>query len=58
MWKSFKKVDYIDCKILVTDIKKRVFFTPFKIRSANFESSWLKTIAQHKLEAFDIVLGN
>jgi hypothetical protein len=38
--------------------EKRAFFTPFKTRLANFESSWLKTFVPQKLEAFDIVLGN
>jgi hypothetical protein len=40
------------------EVKKRAFFTPHKTGSANFESSWLKTFALYKLEAFDIVLGN
>jgi hypothetical protein len=56
--KSFKKVDHIGCKIIAFEVKKRDFFTPCKTRSANFESSWLKTFALHKLEAFDIVLEN
>jgi hypothetical protein len=56
--KNFKKVDHIDCKIIAFEGKKRVFFTPCKTWLANFESSWLKSFALHKLEAFDIVLGN
>jgi hypothetical protein len=42
----------------VFEVKKRAFFTPCKIGSANIESSWLKTFALHKLEAFNLVLGN
>ena len=38
--------------------EEETFFTPCKTRSANFESSWLKTFALHKLEAFDILLRN
>jgi hypothetical protein len=56
--KSFKKVDHINCKIIAFEVKKRAFFTPCKTRLANFECSWLKTFALHKLEAFDNVLGN
>jgi hypothetical protein len=47
----FTKFDHIDCKIIAFEVKKRAFLTPFKTRSANFECSWLKTFAQHKLEA-------
>jgi hypothetical protein len=56
--KSFKKVDHIDCKIIVFKMKKWDFFTPCKIWLANFESSWLKIFTLHKVEPFDIVLGN
>jgi hypothetical protein len=56
--KSFKKVDHIDCKIIVFKMKKKAFFKTIKIGSANFESFWLKTFALHKLEAFDNVLKN
>jgi hypothetical protein len=40
------------------EVKKRAFLTPCKTSLANFESSWLKTFVLHKLEAFDIMLGN
>jgi hypothetical protein len=40
------------------ELKKRVSLTTWKIGSTNFESSWLKTFALRKVEAFDIVLGN
>jgi hypothetical protein len=53
-----KKVDHIDYKNIVFEVKKRAFFTPCKTGLANFESSWPKTFVLHKLEAFDIVLGN
>jgi hypothetical protein len=56
--KSFKKVDHIDCTNTMFQVKKRAFFTPFKPRWANIESSWLKTFALHKVEAFGIALGN
>jgi hypothetical protein len=56
--KSFKTVNYIDCKIIAFEMKKRGFFIPYKTRSANFESSWLKMLALHKIEAFHIVLEN
>jgi hypothetical protein len=56
--KSFKKVDHRDCKIIAFEMKKRAFFTPCKTWSINFESTWLKTFALHKLEALDVVLGN
>jgi hypothetical protein len=56
--KIFKKVDNIDCKIIEFEVKKRAFFTHCKTWSTNFESSCLKTFALHKIEAFDIVLGN
>jgi hypothetical protein len=58
VWKSFKKVDYIDCKIIMFEEMKRTFFTPYKIGSTNFEFSWLKLFALYKLGAFNIVLGN
>jgi hypothetical protein len=58
VWKKFQKVDHIDSKVIAFEMKRRVFFTPCKIGSTNFESSWLKTFALHNLEAFDIVLGN
>jgi hypothetical protein len=54
----FKKLDGIDLKIIVFEVKKRAFFTPYKIGPTNFESSWLKTFALHKLEAFGNVFGN
>jgi hypothetical protein len=56
--KNFKKVDHIVCKIITFEVKKGAFFTPCKIGSTNFESSWPNTLALHKLEAFDIVLEN
>jgi hypothetical protein len=56
--KIFKKVHHIDCKIIAFEEKKRTSFIRCKPSSAHFESSWLKTFALHKLEAFDIVLGN
>jgi hypothetical protein len=34
------------------------FFAPCKTRSAPFESSWLRTFVLHKVEVFDIMLGN
>jgi hypothetical protein len=55
--KSFKRVDHIDCKIIAIEVKKRAFFTTYKIGSTNFESSWLKTFALRKVEALDIVIG-
>jgi hypothetical protein len=54
--KLFNKIDYIDCKIIVFEMKKRAFFTPYKTGSKTFESSWLKTLVLHKLEEFDIIL--
>jgi hypothetical protein len=56
--KSFKKADHLNCKIIAFEVKKRAFFSPCKIGSTNFESSWLKTFVLHKVEAFDIALGN
>jgi hypothetical protein len=56
--KSFKKVEHIVFKIIAFEVKKRPFFTPYKTRSTNFESSWLKTISLYKVEAFDFVLRN
>jgi hypothetical protein len=56
--KSFKEVDYRDCKIIMFEAKKRAFFTPYNTGSANFKSYWLKTFVLYKIEAFDIVLGN
>jgi hypothetical protein len=55
---SSKNVDYINCKITIFKVKKRAFSTSCKTWSTNFESSCLKTFALHKIEAFDIVLGN
>jgi hypothetical protein len=40
------------------EVKNWAFFMPYKIDLANFESSWLKTFVLHKVEAFDIALGN
>jgi hypothetical protein len=48
----------MDCKIIAFEVKKRVFLTPSKTESTNFGSSWLKTFTLHKVEAFDIVLGD
>jgi hypothetical protein len=56
--KSFKKVDYMDCKIIAFNVKKRVLFILYKTWSSNFASSWLKTFVLHKVEASDVVLGN
>jgi hypothetical protein len=39
-------------------MKKRVFFAPYKRGSINFESSWLSTFVLHKVEVFDVMLGN
>jgi hypothetical protein len=38
----FKKVDHINWKIVAFEAKKRAFFAPFKMRSIDFHSSWLK----------------
>ena len=54
----FKKVDFKYCKIITFEIKERVFFAPCKTGSTNFESSWFKTFALHKVGAFDIILEN
>jgi hypothetical protein len=56
--KSLKKDDHIDYKIIAFDVKKRAFPTPCKIGIENFNSSWLQTFAPHKVEAFDISLGD
>jgi hypothetical protein len=56
--KIFKKFDHIDCKIIVFEGKRWASFIPCKISSTNFEYSWLKIFALHKVEAFDIVWGN
>jgi hypothetical protein len=56
--KSFKKVDHIDCKIIVFEGKQRIFFTPCKTSSTSVKSSWLRTFALHKVEAFDNMLEN
>jgi hypothetical protein len=48
----------IDCKIIVFEEMNRAFFTPCKTGSTNFKSSWLKTFALHKTEAFHIVFRN
>jgi hypothetical protein len=37
--KNFKKVDHIDCKIIVFEVKKRAFLTPCKTWLTNFEFS-------------------
>jgi hypothetical protein len=37
---------------------KKPHFTPCKIGLSNFETLWLKVFKLHKVEAFDIVLGN
>jgi hypothetical protein len=52
------KVDYIDCKIIAFEVKKRASFIPRRIGLANFEFSWLKNFALQKIEAFDIRLEN
>jgi hypothetical protein len=54
----FKKVNHTDCKIIAFEVKKIALFSPYKTRSANFESSWFKTFALHKVEDFNIALGN
>jgi hypothetical protein len=53
----FQNVGYIDCKIIVFEVKKD-FFTLCKIRLANFESSWLETFALQKVENFNTMLRN
>jgi hypothetical protein len=55
---SFDYVGIIDCKITMFKVKKNVFSTSSNTWLANFESSWLKTFALHKVEVFDIMLGN
>jgi hypothetical protein len=56
--KSFRKFDYIDCKIILFEVRKIAFVAPCKIGSANFESSGLKTFALYKVNSFNIMLGN
>jgi hypothetical protein len=56
--KCFKKVDYIDCKIIAFEMKKKAFFIPCKTGSSSFECSWLKKFVLHKVDAFDTMLGN
>jgi hypothetical protein len=58
VWKKFQKSWLHRLLFSSFEVKKRAFFTYYKIGSANFESSWLKAFALQKLEAFDIVLGN
>ena len=53
--KNSKKVDHIVCKIITFEMKKGAFYTPYKIGSTNFESSWPNTLVLHKLEAVDTV---
>jgi hypothetical protein len=53
-----KKFDYIDCKTIVFEVKKRAFIASWKTRLANFEFSWLKTFALYIIKVFDIMLGN
>jgi hypothetical protein len=60
MWKKFRKHwphKLQNCSIW-SEEKRFFYFTPCKRESGNFDSSWPKTFALHKLEAFDIVLGN
>jgi hypothetical protein len=54
----FIKVDHIDCKIRVLEVKKRNFFIPYKTRLKNFESSLLKILHYTKFESFGILFGN
>jgi hypothetical protein len=66
LWLYFRKKKHsksatssaINCKIVAFEVKKSVFFSPYKTGLANFESSWLKTFALHKLEVLYIVLEN
>jgi hypothetical protein len=48
--KSFKKVGHINCKFIAFEMKKRALLTSYKTELAIFESSWLKTLALHKVE--------
>jgi hypothetical protein len=54
----FKKVEHIDCKIVVFEVKKTIFITPCKIGLTNFGFSLLKTFALHKVKSSYIILGN
>jgi hypothetical protein len=56
--KNFRKVAYIDCKIIEYEMNRRTFFIVCKIRPANYTTSLLKTFALYKVEAFDFVLTN
>jgi len=40
--KDFQNIDYIDCKMVPSEIKKRIFFLPSHIDLVNFGSSWPK----------------
>jgi hypothetical protein len=57
--KSFKKVDYLDCKIIAIELKKRVFVShPTKQVQQTFKLGLKQHFAIHKVEAFDIILEN
>ena len=51
-------MNHLNCKIIAFEVKKITFLIPYKKKSANFESSWLKIFAIHKVKVFDIVLRN
>jgi hypothetical protein len=52
----FKKVDYIDCKIIAFKVKKRAFLHPEKLRSIDFEFPWLNSFSLFRVEVFDVIV--
>jgi hypothetical protein len=57
--KVFKRLTTLIARVLIElEVKKRAFLTPYKTKSANYESSWLEIFAPYKVEAFDIGIGN
>jgi hypothetical protein len=40
------------------EVKKRAYIALYKTWLTKFEFSWFKTFALHKVEVFDVVLGN
>jgi hypothetical protein len=52
----FKKIDHIDCKTKVFELKKRAFIASCKTWLGNFEFSWLITFALFIIKIFDFML--
>jgi hypothetical protein len=58
VWKSFKKVDHIDYKIIAFEVKKGAFFCTLQNRVSKLQILLAYIVALYKVEAFEKKLTN